>query len=327
MRRSSGPASSNRLHASGHRSRPETLAQRAGSGQFDLMRQATWGWSDSLGNKVTENGSRRSTRLTRKLLSIFLAVPFACPVSAQDDLPMTTSIEIIELCEQALNSGEDISTYAVRLSQLIGLELDPPDRFRGMACLREHFGERYFFNNEDLSFISASEYSAPIREEQEALQAARCQVLEELAPLQLRLSELMDSEALAERRLEISAIAARSETLSACRDWYEEDRLSALTNPVCSSYFEQFGTTPTVDNVGYDPEELSILQGQVFELNSDLLLIDRGILPREVRTERKEALRLAAISSLPEELQEQAQNMSTEEIGILRVDFEREQCE
>jgi len=73
--------------------------------------------------------------------------------------------------------------------------------------------------------------------------------------------------------------------------------------------------------------ELSILQLQVAALNLDLYSLDRGILPEDARAEREQSLRLAATNSLPEELRQQAQNMSVGEIDVLRIEFEREQCE
>ncbi|MGI3184309.1 hypothetical protein [Nioella aestuarii] len=258
------------------------------------------------------------------------------------------SFVTVRECTAALEGGD---TEAARglAEEILEWERVPAQvRTEAERCLTEVFGVEYEFYMPSRGFLTADEVEqlelprvarlaeqqaeegalqAAIRAEEEALQAARCQILEELAPLQLRLNELMALEDVTERNLEIAANATRSETLQTCRDWYSRDRFSALTNSVCSDYFERFGAVPPEGMDDYDQAELRLIRAQVSRLNLDLQTIDEGMLPEDARMERLELLRLAAISELPEELQQQAQNMSVAEIEVLRIAFEREQCD
>ncbi|WP_206540659.1 hypothetical protein [Leisingera sp. ANG-M6] len=132
--------------------------------------------------------------------------------------------ELVELCVRAFEQNNTAKgSYAEALAAQEGMTLIPEVRFQGMKCLKQHFGERFFFDPDRGVFISESEEQRVLNEN-----AARRAALDELR-----------EEAEVQRALRRAKYEKRLR--AACYDKLQEDEFIALTQPLCAEIFTIHG--------------------------------------------------------------------------------------
>ena len=256
-----------------------------------------------------------------------------------------STLDVVDPCLAAIDQNN--IDQARELAQVIEADRFVP-RFllpKAERCLEDATGEAWQFVYELSRFVREDEVDQALLEaeaeeateariqaerqaEREAtLQARRCELLDELRPLQTRRSELARVEQQVEQRLERAALMARLETVETCQTWYQQDTFAALTNPVCSSVFFDVGVSPLDDDSGYSQLEVSSLETQIGILVSQLEILNMGMLPEEALEQALEEERTALIRRLPEDQRDEANELSLTDIGILLTENERALCE
>lgn len=244
--------------------------------------------------------------------------------------------EISKDCLEALDSN-DLATANSLADKLQQLENVP--RFmhsNALSCLVSTTGEEWKYLSEVSQFVRTSEVekmltalSAAEEDRANLLRQRRCEVLEQLSTLENEYLSLIDEYARFSLNIEESAALSRSETISTCYAWYEEDEREALTNPVCNDVFTKYGTTLPEEDTSL--LRVEIIENQITTLKEHIEALDQGKLPEEVEEERaareQERRQRSLLSLLPIELRQNAQNMTVNEIIIMVAEYTTSLCE
>lgn len=125
-------------------------------------------------------------------------------------------LQVIELCEKAIENGTNPDEHASKLLKMDNLILAPETRFRGMACLKANYNENFFYSLEEKRFVRSSDVSRNLKLQREYEEQRR----QKKVAFQVEYT----------RRLQ-----------SACYQRLSENPLEALTNDWCKAIFERLG--------------------------------------------------------------------------------------
>lgn len=129
-----------------------------------------------------------------------------------------------ELIDKCLSSEpSDTHIYAQELASRNEMKIVPEVRFKGMRCLSNFFGERFFFEPQAGAFVTQAQEQALLKE-----RADRRAAIEELAAASVEREK--------KRRFEYF-----KRLKSSCYDMLSEDEFTALTQPLCAEIFKEFG--------------------------------------------------------------------------------------